>query len=319
MFNQWFASAATAAQGAFRNTQAFFFNDRSTSDSSFINPRCHADVVKLSASIRTLAEMSETPEIGIICGSGLGAIGDIIKVPHLLPYSSIPGFPTTTVIGHKGNLVFGYLGGKYVVCLQGRFHPYEHNMDLALCSLPVRIMRELGIRMLIVSNASGGINESFRRGDLMLIKDHIFMPGLVGFSPFIGLNGDEWGPRFVSLHNQYDELLRKKAKEVAKKLDITLREGIYVMNGGPQYESGAEIAFYKTAGADALGMSTCHEVVVARQCGIKVLGISLISNIANANANPTHAEVLETARMATDKACKFVEAFVEALTKLDFV
>ncbi|VDM39588.1 unnamed protein product, partial [Toxocara canis] len=277
------------------------------------SPRKHADIVHVADVIKGLVELKDTPKIGIICGSGLGEIGDIVKDPQILPYSKIPGFPRTSVLGHKGNLVFGNLGGKYVVCLQGRFHPYEHQMNLALCALPVRIMHELGVQIIIVSNAAGGVNENFKRGDLMLIRDHIFMPALAGFSPLVGLNGDEWGPRFVSLYNQYDNELRAKGMEVAKQQGITMHEGVYVMNGGPQYESAAEIEFFKRVGGDALGMSTCHEVVVARQCGIRVIGMSLISNIANSTANPTHAEVIEAAREASKRACKFVEALIAVI------
>uniref|UniRef100_A0A915APJ0 Purine nucleoside phosphorylase n=1 Tax=Parascaris univalens TaxID=6257 RepID=A0A915APJ0_PARUN len=278
-----------------------------------IDAKLHADIVHVADVIKGLVTLKEIPKVGIICGSGLGEIGDIIKESQILPYSKIPGFPSTNVAGHKGNLVFGYLGGKYVVCLQGRFHPYEHQMNLALCALPVRIMHKLGVEILITSNAAGGINEYFKRGDMMLIRDHIFMPALAGLSPLVGLNGDEWGPRFVSLHNQYDEELRAKGVQVAKQLDITMHEGIYVMNGGPQYESAAEIEFFKRIGGDALGMSTCHEVVVARQCGIRVVGMSLITNIATSTANPSHAEVIEAAREASKRACKFVEALIMAL------
>jgi purine-nucleoside phosphorylase len=162
----------------------------------------------LAQTIKRLANLTFEPSIGIICGSGLGDLADMVENATILPYSRIPGFPTTNVIGHKGNLVFGDLCGKKVICQQGRFHPYEHDMDLPLCSVAVRIMHILGVRTLIVSNAAGGINPAFDFGDLMLIKDHIFMPGLCGFGPLVGLNDPRFGPRFVSVHDAYDIDLR---------------------------------------------------------------------------------------------------------------
>uniref|UniRef100_A0A7E4W760 Purine nucleoside phosphorylase n=1 Tax=Panagrellus redivivus TaxID=6233 RepID=A0A7E4W760_PANRE len=278
------------------------------------DPRSYDDLIMLTESVRRQVDLKEVPTIGIICGSGLGKIGDCIKDAQILPFKQIPGFPTTHVIGHKGNLIFGYLGGKFVVCLQGRFHPYEHGMDLALCATPVRLMHQLGVKNLIVSNAAGGVNPKFNYGDLMLIKDHIFMPGLCGFSPLVGVNDPRFGPRFVSIHDAYDRQLRQLAQNVAKDLKIVLHEGTYVMSGGPQYETPAEVVFFKTVGADALGMSTCHEVTVARQCGIRVFGFSLITNIANTDADNsvevTHEEVLEAAREAGDHACTFVTEII---------
>uniref|UniRef100_A0A0N5B0R6 Purine nucleoside phosphorylase n=1 Tax=Syphacia muris TaxID=451379 RepID=A0A0N5B0R6_9BILA len=276
-------------------------------------PRSYDDVLRLANYVKSLVPISDFPKIGIICGSGLADIGDAITEKFLIPYSSIPEFPQTSVTGHKGNLLFGKLGGKTVVCLQGRFHPYEHSMNLALCSLPVRMMHLMGVTTLIVSNAAGGINDTFKKGDFMLIKDHVCMPALAGHSPLVGLNDPRWGLRFVSLKDQYDVELRKTAKIVAEKQGIKVHEGVYVMSGGPQYESGAEIELYKRAGCDALGMSTSHEVIVARQCGIKVLGISVISNIANEEANPSHLEVLETAQAIGYKITSFVEGIIREL------
>jgi purine-nucleoside phosphorylase len=264
-----------------------------------------------------MAGLLEVPRVGIICGSGLGELADQISNPKVLPYADVPGFPTTHVVGHKGNLVFGYLKKTYVMCLQGRFHPYENGMDLALCSMPIRVMHMLGVKTLIVSNAAGGVNAKYRNGDLMLIKDHIFMPGLSGFSPLVGLNDTRFGARFVSMHDAYDRGLRRLALSIAEEDALPIHEGIYVMSGGPQYESPAEVGFYKAVGADALGMSTCHEVTVARQCRMKVLGFSLITNLCNTDANTSveisHEDVLQEGQNASHRACTFVAAIIERL------
>ncbi|KAI1710623.1 phosphorylase superfamily domain-containing protein [Ditylenchus destructor] len=286
-----------------------------------INPRNYDDLVRLAEIIRSMADLQQEPKIGIICGSGLGELADKIQNPRILPFADIPGFPSTTVQGHKGNLVFGHLNDAYVMCLQGRFHPYEHNMDLTLCSMPVRIMHLLGVKTLIISNAAGGVNSKLQYGDLMLIKDHIFMPGLSGFSPLVGLNDPRFGPRFVSVHDAYDKNLRKAALKVADIEGFRIHEGIYVMSGGPQYESPAEVGFYKAVGGDALGMSTCHEVTVARQCGMRVLGFSLITNICNTDADSSvevsHEEVLQAGKEAGHRACKFVTLILDNMLRED--
>ncbi|CAI4228125.1 unnamed protein product [Auanema sp. JU1783] len=285
-----------------------------------VNPRSYDDLLAVVEAIKSqVGEEKSYAEIGIICGSGLGPIADEVEDAFVLPYEKIPGFPVTHVVGHKGNLVFGSMSGRRVVCLQGRFHPYEHAMDLALCTLPVRVMHLLGVRTLVVSNAAGGINPNFQFGDLMLIKDHIFLPGLAGFSPLVGVNDPRFGARFVSVHDAYDKPLRNLAQSLAKDEGLTLHEGIYVMSGGPQYESPAEVLLFKTVGADALGMSTCHEVTVARQLGIKVLGFSLITNIANLDADNSvevsHEEVLQTAKEGGARASAFVKKLLERFPK----
>uniref|UniRef100_A0A0N5AEV2 Purine nucleoside phosphorylase n=1 Tax=Syphacia muris TaxID=451379 RepID=A0A0N5AEV2_9BILA len=282
-----------------------------------ISPFCYEDIEKVASAIKAQVKLCEVPTVGIICGSGLGDLGEMLEKPQILPYNKVPGFPSTNVVGHKGNLIFGYLKDKYVMCIQGRFHPYEHGMNLALCAIPVRVMHFMGVKTLIVSNAAGGINNKFQYGDLMLIKDHIFMPGLAGFSPLVGSNDPRFGARFVSIHDAYDLKLRKSALEIGKKLGIRVHEGIYVMTGGPQYETPAEVSMFKICGADALGMSTCHEVTVARQCGMRVLGFSLITNLANLDANAAvevkHEEVLEIAKEASQRACNFVSEIVANL------
>ncbi|CAJ0937329.1 unnamed protein product, partial [Mesorhabditis belari] len=271
-----------------------------------IDPRSYEDLLIIAATIREIAGDRAQADIGIICGSGLGGLGNLI-----------PGFPPLHVPGHKGIMLFGRIAGHRVVCLQGRFHPYEYNMNLALCALPVRVIHQFGVRTLLVSNAAGGINPNFQYGDLMLIKDHIFLPGLAGMSPLVGINDDRFGARFVSVHDSYDRSFRKLALDVATNQGIRVFEGIYVMCGGPQYESPAEVSLFKTVGADALGMSTCHEVTVARQCGIKVLGMSLITNIANLDADNSvevsHEEVLQAASENGARAAQFVKGILEKL------
>uniref|UniRef100_A0A1I8ASU4 Purine nucleoside phosphorylase n=1 Tax=Steinernema glaseri TaxID=37863 RepID=A0A1I8ASU4_9BILA len=292
-------------------------NGYTNGDHFEVDPRNYDHVVRVADTIASLINMEQKPTIGIICGSGLGELADRVTETQVVPYSKIPGFPGTSVVGHKGNLVFGKIGDKSVICMQGRFHPYEHGMNLALCAMPVRIMHLLGVKTLIVSNAAGGINENFQYGDLMLLKDHIFLPALAGFSPLVGVNDPRFGQRFVSVHDAYDIKLRKMALKIAEKQNIRVHEGIYVMSGGPQYESPAEVKLFKTVGADALGMSTCHEVTVARQCGIQVLGFSLITNIANLDADNSvevsHEEVLETAKEASQRACNFVNEIIESI------
>ncbi|VDM92695.1 unnamed protein product [Litomosoides sigmodontis] len=282
-----------------------------------INPKSYDDLSEVAKLIRKQVQLKEVPKIGIICGSGLGSIADRIEQAEILSYSKIPGFPTTHVIGHKGNLVFGYMNGKYVICMQGRFHPYEHGMDLALCAMPVRILHLLGVETLLISNAAGGLNSNFKVGDLMIIKDHIFLPGLAGFSPFVGPHDQRFGERFISLHEAYDSKLRKLAMEVARGQKIEIHEGVYAMNGGPQFESPAEIRMLKMIGTDAIGMSTCHEVAVACQMGMRVFGCSLITNIANLDVEKpvavTHEEVLKTGQEAQEKTSNFIYELVKNL------
>ncbi|CAJ0574535.1 unnamed protein product, partial [Mesorhabditis spiculigera] len=274
---------------------------------------------QLAEGIRKIAGDRAQAEIGIICGSGLGELGNLVEDPFPVSYDDIPAFPPLHVPGHKGIMLFGRIAGHRVVCLQGRFHPYEYDMNLALCALPVRVMHQFGIKTLFVSNAAGGMKSTFRYGDLMLIKDHIFLPGLAGQSPLVGLSDPRFGPRFVSVHDLYDKELRKMALHVAEEQGIRISEGIYVMCGGPQYETPAEVSLFKMLGADALGMSTCHEVVVARQCGIKVLGMSLITNIANFDTENavevTHEEVLQAAKENGKRAAAFVKGILAEMKK----
>lgn len=230
-------------------------------------------------------------DFGLILGSGLGELAEEIEEAIVISYDQIPFFPTSTVVGHAGQLVYGTLSGKKVLAMQGRFHFYEgHSMQTV--TYPVRVMAALKAHSVIVTNASGGVNESFVPGDLMLITDHI---NFTGQNPLIGPNEDEIGPRFPDMSEAYTLTYREVAKEAASQLDLTLKEGVYMGYSGPTYETPAEIRMSRTMGADAVGMSTVPEVIVAAHSGLKVLGISCITNLAaGMQANLNHEEVVET-------------------------
>ena len=230
-------------------------------------------------------------DFGLILGSGLGELAEEIEEAIVIPYDQIPFFPTSTVVGHAGQLVYGTLSGKKVLAMQGRFHFYEgHSMQTV--TYPVRVMAALKAHSVIVTNASGGVNESFVPGDLMLITDHI---NFTGQNPLIGPNEDEIGPRFPDMSEAYTLTYREVAKEAASQLDLTLKEGVYMGYSGSTYETPAEIRMSRTMGADAVGMSTVPEVIVAAHSGLKVLGISCITNLAaGMQANLNHEEVVET-------------------------
>lgn len=217
---------------------------------------------------------SRAIETAIILGSGLGRIAEQLTETTVIPYREIPGFPVSTAIGHKGNLIIGKLDGTTILAMQGRFHYYE-GYSMREVTLPVRIMSALGIKNLIVSNAAGGLNPSFRIGDIMLINDHINMAP----NPLIGPNMEEFGPRFPDMGFAYDPSLGALAEKCAKELEIHLQKGIYVCVTGPTYETPAECGCYRNMGADAIGMSTVPEVIVARHCGIKVCGFSIITDL----------------------------------------
>lgn len=216
------------------------------------------------------------PAVGIVLGSGLGKLADKIEDRTVVPYKEIPGFPVSTAIGHKGNFIFGKLGGKNVLAMQGRFHYYE-GYPIELVTLPIRVMKVLGIKYLFVSNAAGGVNFDFKVGDLMVIRDHInLLP-----NPLIGKNLDEFGPRFPDMTRPYDPKLIRAAEEVAAELGIALKKGVYLAGTGPSYETPAEYKYFRLIGADAVGMSTIPEVIVARHSSIPVFGMSVITNEAH--------------------------------------
>lgn len=240
------------------------------------------------------------PVAGIILGSGLGKLGEKIENPVVIPYRTIQGFPVSTAIGHKGNFIAGELGGKFVIAMQGRFHYYE-GYPMELITLPVRVMRTLGIEYLFVSNAAGGGNPDYEVGDLMIIKDHINMLP----NPLIGPNFDDFGTRFPDMTCAYDLDLIARAESIADELGYKLRKGVYFASSGPTYETPAEMRFFRLIGADAVGMSTIPEVIVARQCGIRVFGMSVITNKSNFDNIPKNfndgADVVKAADAAADR------------------
>lgn len=251
------------------------------------------------------------PEIGIILGSGLSGLADQIEDPVYVNYKDLPGFAVSTAPGHVGRFVFGRLCGRQVVCMQGRVHYYEgHSMKQVI--LPVRTMRALGIRQLIVTNAAGGINTSFEVGDFMLIKDHI---NFMGVNPLIGPNATEFGPRFCDMSYAYTPGLRELAKKVAEEQGTTLHEGVYLACSGPSYETPAEIRAFRILGADAVGMSTVPEVIVASHCGLPVLAISLITNMAAGvlDVKLTEEEVLQIGSRRADALQKLIRAIIAEL------
>lgn len=246
----------------------------------------------LEASKFIKSKIGEIPEIGIILGSGLGSLGEEIINPTFINYKDIPFFPVSTVAGHEGRFVYGDLDGKKVIMMQGRFHFYE-GYDMNKVTMPILVLKHLGIKNLIVTNAAGGVNTTFKPGNLMIISDHI---NYAGTNPLIGKNIEEFGPRFPDMSNAYNKELIKIAQNVAKENNIEVVNGVYVMFTGPSYETPAEIKMARVIGGDAVGMSTVPEVIIANYCGLKVLGISCITNMAAGILDQplNHLEVLET-------------------------
>lgn len=251
------------------------------------------------------------PGAAIILGSGLGGLAARVASPVVIPFADVPGFPTATVVGHAGKLIVGTLGGRPVVTLAGRFHMYEGH-DAALAGFPVRVLHALGVRTLFVSNAAGGIRRTFRPGDLMLIRDHL---NLMFRSPLIGAvePGDV---RFPDMSAPYDAALTQRLRDVALELGVPLTEGVYAGLLGPTYETPAEVRMLGVLGADAVGMSTVPEVIVARAIGMRVAGISCITNLASGiSPHPlSHAEVIETTNVVAERFEKLVERWVATLS-----
>ena len=264
------------------------------------------EIKKTAAFIRS-ATGDFAPEVGIVLGTGLGDFADRIETRHALDYKDIPGFPVSTVEGHKGRLIFGEAGGRRVVAMQGRFHYYE-GYTMEQVTFPIRVMRLLGIRFLFVSNASGGINASFRTGDLMVITDHInLMP-----NPLIGPNMAELGPRFPDMHNCYDKALIASATKIAGEEGIKLQYGVYVGGTGPTFETQAEYRYFKAIGGDAAGMSTVPEVIVANHCGIKVFGVSVITDLGVEGkiVEVSHEEVQKAADEAQPRMTEIMRELI---------
>ncbi len=248
------------------------------------------------------------PKIAIILGTGLGALADEIEAAETVPYSEIPSFPAPTVIGHAGQLVLGKIGGKKVVAMQGRFHFYE-GYSLEEVTFPVRVMRALGAETFIVSNAAGGMNPQFETGDLMIITDHI---NLMGVNPLIGVSDERLGPRFPDMSEPYDRKLVRLAEKVAREEKIKAQKGVYVAVTGPNLETAAEYRFLRVIGADAVGMSTVPEVIVAIQAGMRVLGISCITDKCLPDAlKPANIEaIFKVAGKAEPKLTRLVSQVI---------
>ncbi|MFD1039222.1 purine-nucleoside phosphorylase [Virgibacillus byunsanensis] len=267
----------------------------------------------LEASSTIQAKLSSTPTIGLILGSGLGVLAESIENPVTISYKDIPHFPESTVSGHKGQLVVGTLEGKQVIAMQGRFHYYE-GYTMQQVTFPVRVMKQLGIDSIIVTNAAGGINKSYNPGDLMLITDHI---NNMGDNPLLGPNDEDLGVRFPDMSQVYDKAYIQHAADCAEELGLAVQKGVYVGNTGPVYETPAEINMLRTLGGDAVGMSTVPEVTVARHAGLRVLGISCISNMAAGILDQplTHDEVMETTEKVKEDFLKFIKKIIHTLPK----
>jgi purine-nucleoside phosphorylase len=253
------------------------------------------------------------PRIGLILGSGLGSLADEVAEASTIPFAEVPHFPQATVEGHSGRLVIGRLAGKTVLVMQGRIHYYEgYTMEEVV--LPVRVMQALGVKTLIVTNAAGGLNPAFRAGDLMLITDHIGLAALAGHNPLLGPNDPALGPRFVNMTAAYDPALRALALRVAQGMGLTLHQGVYVGLAGPAFETPAEVRFLRAIGGDAVGMSTVPEVIAARHGGMRVLGLSGITNVAQADSSavlgPDHEEVLQVGRSLGPRLAALVKGIL---------
>lgn len=255
---------------------------------------------------------SQTPLVGIVLGSGLGKLADVIEDAIVIPYKEIPNFPESTAIGHKGNLIFGKIGGKNVLAMQGRFHFYE-GYHMHQVTFPIRVMKLLGISYLFVSNAAGGLNLSYSIGDLMIIKDHINMLT----NPLIGPNIEEFGPRFPDMTRPYDKGLRDLCKSVAAELDIKVQEGVYVACSGPCYETPAEYKFFRTIGSDVVGMSTVPEIIVARHCDIPCFGMSVVTDLAHDDMPEDYqTDGQEIVKAADQAASKMTALFIKMIERL---
>jgi purine-nucleoside phosphorylase len=254
------------------------------------------------------SKVVDMPKTAIILGTGLGALVDHIEEKQYIPYAEIPNFPLSTVEGHSGNLIFGTLGGKRVMAMQGRFHYYE-GYDMKQVTFPVRVMKALGVETLFVSNAAGGMNKDFKVGDVMIITDHI---NLFPENPLRGKNYAELGPRFPAMTEPYDKKLIALADQIAKDSNIRVVHGVYVGTPGPTFETPAEYEYFRIIGGDAVGMSTVPEVIVARHADMKVFGISVITDLGGKDITevPTHEEVQKAAEYAQPKVVAIMKELV---------
>jgi purine-nucleoside phosphorylase len=257
------------------------------------------------------AKIKVTPEVGIILGTGLGGLIHEIEDQVAIPYKEIPHFPVSTVEGHVGQLIFGKLGGRNIVAMQGRFHYYE-GYSMQEVTFPIRVMKLLGIELLVLSNASGGLNPDFKIGDLMIITDHI---NLMPSNPLIGANDDELGPRFPDMSEAYDKQIISKAVKIVRKHNINYRTGVYAGVSGPTFETPAEYNYIRVIGADAVGMSTVPEVIVARHMGLPCFAVSVISDLGVAGkiVEITHKEVIDAASIAEPRMTLLISELLKSL------
>ena len=254
------------------------------------------------------AKLDRTPDMAVILGTGLGGLVDCIENKKIIKYSDIPYFPVSTVLGHAGEFVTGYIGNKYIMAMNGRFHYYE-GYNLEMVTFPVRVMKALGMDNIIITNAAGGMNPEFEPGDIMIISDHI---NFLGNNPLIGKNYDELGPRFPDMSEAYNKKLIEIAEKSAAKLGIKVQKGVYLAATGPCYETPAELKMMRLMGGDAVGMSTVPEVIVANHAGMKVLGISVITDMAVADSLVPldHERVVATADKAKEKLTVLVKDII---------
>lgn len=270
------------------------------------------DMDRIADEIRSRTALQ--PRIGLILGSGLGVLAESIQDPTIIPYHDLPGWPISTVEGHAGELVIGRLEGQNVLVMNGRIHYYE-GYEMSQVTLPIRVMQRLGIEIVVVTNAAGGINQDFVPGNPMLITDHLNLLGMAGVNPLRGPNLDEFGTRFPDMSQAYDRELQELTRGVAREQGITLYEGIYVCLAGPTFETPADLRFLKGAGVDAVGMSTVPEVIVANHGGQRVLGISGITNSSSlyGEAETTHEEVMETGKILAPRMMNLIKGVLRAL------
>lgn len=281
----------------------------SRSDSDFLTLD-DFDVIATEIQSKT----SVVPQVGLILGSGLGGVAEAVQSPTTISTEELPGWPKSTVEGHAGRLIIGQLEGQAVAVVQGRVHLYEgHPIDRI--GMPVRVLQRIGAEILIVTNAAGGLDPEFERGDLMLITDHINLPGMSGHSPLVGPNLDQLGPRFPDMSQAYDRELQELARSAARDLGMELREGVYFCLAGPSFETPAELRFLRMVGADAVGMSTAHEVTAARHGGMRTLGFSGITNKASLDGEDaaSHEEVLEAGLLVAPKLERLIKSVLGRL------
>ena len=272
---------------------------------------------KIQQTVTFLRQMTNgfEPQVGAVLGSGLGGLSKGIEIEYTIPYKDIPNFPVSTVAGHKGQLLFGTIAGKRIVAMQGRFHYYEGYTTKEI-TFPVRVLAALGIRFIILSNASGGINPTFNVGDVMFISDHInLLP-----NPLIGPHDERLGVRFPDMGEAYNKKLMKLADAIAYSLDIDVQHGVYVGDTGPSYETPSEYQYYRVIGADAVGMSTTPEAIVARQCNLPVFGVSVISDIGGKDIECfiTHEEVISAVIKAEPKLIAIITELIRRSDEIQF-